>query len=166
MRKNFDARNISYVKKLIDKYNLPIKVIQVSDKVNSRELNQAVDLAKAVGADSITINSPTIFNLKTYKFIISNLKYYKRHNPGIKFSIINPPKANLFVLPFPKYYFSNISEIIKKYKVYLALDIANLDEAVLDTIFLRRISNFIPYISVVYLSDKTKTDVPHIPLGD
>jgi hypothetical protein len=154
------------VKRLIDKYNLPVKVIQVSDKVNSRELNQAVDLAKFVGADTITINPPSIFNLKTYRFLVNHLKYYKKHNPNIKFSIINPPKATVFVLPVPKYYFSNITEIIKKYKTYLALDIANLDESILDTVFIRRISNFIPYISVVYLSDKTKTDKPHIPLGE
>jgi hypothetical protein len=104
--------------------------------------------------------------LKTYRFLVNNLKHYKRHNPRIKFSIINPPKSTVFVLPVPKYYFSNITEIIKKYKNFLALDIANLDEVVLDTIFLRRIANFIPYISVVYLSDKTKTDKPHIPLGE
>ena len=166
MRKNFDARNITYVKDLIEKYNMPVKVVQVSNKVNSREMNQAVDLAKAVGADVITINPPEIFNFKTYKFISSSLKHYKRHNPSIKFSIINPPQANLYILPVSRYWFSNISEIIKKYKAYLALDIANLDENVLETIFLRKISNFIPYISVVYLSDKTKTDKPHIPLGE
>ena len=166
MRKNFDAWNIEYVKKLIEKYNMPVKIVQVSSNVNTREMNQAVDLAKSVWADTISINPPSIFNLKTYKFITSSLKLYKRHNPSIKFSIINPPKANLFVLPVSKYYFSNIAEIIKKYKAFLALDIANLDETVLDTIFLKRISNYIPYISVVYLSDKTKTEKPHVPLGE
>jgi sugar phosphate isomerase/epimerase len=149
---------------LIKEYDLPVKVIQVSDRVNSREMNQAVDLAKAVGADTISINPPLIYNVKTFKFIEKNLKHYKRHNPDIKFSIINPPKQNLLFVA--KYYFSEIVDIIKKYKAYLALDIANLDEDTLDRKFLRKISNFVPYISVVYLSDKTKTDIPHVPLGE
>lgn len=48
MWKNFDARHIEYVQDLIKKYELPIKVIQISREVNIKEMNQAVDLAKEV----------------------------------------------------------------------------------------------------------------------
>jgi hypothetical protein len=98
---------------------MPIKVIQVSDNANSKELNQAVDLARELKADIITINAPKIFNIKSYKFITNNLSAYKKQNKGIKFAIINPPKSSLFVLPIPKNYFTNIVEIIKKYNAYL-----------------------------------------------
>jgi sugar phosphate isomerase/epimerase len=37
---------------------------------------------------------------------------------------------------------------------------------VLETEFIRKIPNFIPYLSVVYLSDKSKTGQSHLPLGD
>jgi len=56
--KNFDARNVDYVKKLSATHDIPIKVIQVSDNVNQKELNKALDLCEATGADTITINAP------------------------------------------------------------------------------------------------------------
>lgn len=164
--KNFDARNIDYVKRLIKTYKIPVNVVQVSENVNRKEMNQAIDLAKVVWAEVISINSPYIFNIRTYKFLTNNFASYRNHNKDMKLSIINPPKSSLFVLPIPKYYFTNIVEIIKKYKAYLALDIANIEEVVLETTFLRKISNFLPYISTVYISDKTKTGKSHVPLWD
>ncbi len=163
LRKNFDARNDYYVKKLIEKYNLPVYIIQTSRNVNRSEMNYAVDLAKYLWVDTININSPSYLNLTAYKFITKDLNAYKKHNPSIKFSLINASGDFIIV---PKYRFSNISEIIKKYKFYLALDIAQLKEEVLDTIFLRKIWNYIPYISSVYVSDKSKSEKPHIPLWE
>lgn len=164
--KNFDARNIEYLEKLVEKYSLPIKIIQVSSKVNSKELNQAVVSSRKLWINTITINPPSIFDIKTYRFITANLKYYKKQNPDIKFSIINSPDSSLWVLPFPKYYFNNIREIIRKYNAELALDISNIKELDLEELFKRKLSNYIPYIKVIYLSDKTKTDKPHVPLWE
>ncbi len=164
--KSFDCWNVSYVKTLTEKYNIPVKVVQVSGRVNSREMNKAVDMAKELDVDTISINPPAITDYKTYKFITDSLGAYRRQNPKIKFCIINPPKSSFFILPIPKYYFTNVVEIIKKYKSYLGLDIANLDETSLEVNFLRKISNFVPYIWVVYLSDKTKTWVWHVGLWD
>ncbi|GAG79619.1 unnamed protein product [marine sediment metagenome] len=115
IRKNFDARNVDYVKKLMKTHDMPVKVIQVSDKVNQKELNKALDLCEATGADTITINAPAFFDMKTYNFIVDNIDTYKKENKHIHFSIINPENANIFALPIPKYRFSNIVEIVKKY---------------------------------------------------
>lgn len=164
--KNFDAWNVSYVEKLINKYDLPIRVIQVSNAVNAREMNQAIDIAAAVWADVISINSPYIYDIKTFKYIANNMAWFKKHNRQMKFAIINPIKSSILILPISKYHFTNIVEIINKYKSYLGLDIANLEEVTLETNFLRKISNFIPHIPVVYLSDKSKIWVWHIPLWD
>jgi sugar phosphate isomerase/epimerase len=80
MWKNFDSWSIDYVTKLTKKYKLPVKVIQISSKVNIKEMNQAVDLAKALGAEVITINSPEIFNIQSYRFLTKHLPSYKAHN--------------------------------------------------------------------------------------
>jgi len=165
MWKNFDAWSIEYVTELTKKYKLPIKVIQISRKVNIKEMNQAVDLAKAVDADVITINSPEIFNVKSYRFLKKHLPAYKKHNKGIKFSIINPKDASYIGL-IPKFYFKNMVEIIKKYSMYLGLDIAHISEEVLEYQFMRKMSNFVPYLSVVYLSDVDKHGNLHLPLGE
>lgn len=164
--KSFDSWNLSYVKRLSASYDMPIKSIQVSENINAKEMNQAVDMARDLWVDTIVINPPTITNYKSYKFITTSLWAYKRHNPSIKFCIINPTKSNLFITPIPKYYFSNMVEIFKKYKAYLGFDIVNIDENALETSFLRKMSGFVPYLWIVYISDKTKTWVWHVPLWD
>ena len=115
IRKNFDAWNVDYVKKLSKTHDLPVKVIQVSENVNQKELNKALDLCEATGADTITINAPKFFDLKTYNFIVDNISNYKKDNKHIHFSIINPEESNVFALPIPKYRFTNIVDIVKKY---------------------------------------------------
>jgi sugar phosphate isomerase/epimerase len=57
-------------------------------------------------------------------------------------------------------------QIIKKYTMYLGLDIANIEEEVLEYQFIRKMANFIPYLSVVYLSDVDKRGKGHLPLGE
>lgn len=164
--KSFDSRNVDYVYKLQTKYDMPVMCIQLSDKTNPREMNIALDMARKLGCDVISINSPSIFNFKSFSFLSNNLPWYRSQNSKIKFSIINPSKQNLFILPIPKFRFSNIVDIIKKYHCYLAFDLSNVEDVVLETEFMRKIPNFIPYLSIIYLSDKTKTGKGHLPLGD
>jgi sugar phosphate isomerase/epimerase len=46
MWKNFDSRHTEYVKDLVEKYDMPVKVVQISDKANIKEMNQAIELGK------------------------------------------------------------------------------------------------------------------------
>ncbi len=162
MRKNLDAWNPKYVKKLSKKYDIPVRVIQTSAKVNAKEMNQALTLCEELWTKIITINAPAYFNMKTYNFLIDNLPNYRKHNQDIKFSIINPIEDNYFLIPIPKYHFRNIVEIIKKYWSYLALDISHLNQDLLEWEFLHKLQKFIPHLSVIYFSDKTKLWKPHI----
>lgn len=164
--KNFDAWNVAYAKELSDKHGLPVKVIQVSGNVNEKEMNKALDLCYGLGADTIAINAPTMFNFKSFSYITDNLPRWKKENKAIHFTIINPEDSNIFALPIPKYRFSNIVEIIKKYLCYLGLDISNMDSNSLENDFMRRIKDFLPYISVFYLSDKSRTGEDHVLPGD
>lgn len=164
--KNFDARNVEYLKKLATKHELPVKVVQISSSINAKEMNQALDICATLGVKVITINAPTFFDLKAYNFIVDNMAEYRKQNPEIKFSIINPEQSNIFALPVPKFRFTNIVEIIKNFSCHLGLDIVNLDETALETEFLRKLSNFVPHISVMYFSDKTKLGEGHVIPGE
>ncbi len=164
--KNFDSRKIDYVKKLSDNYQLPIKVIQTSDNLNDKEINRAIDLCYALGADTITINAPKFFNFKTFSFITDNILRRRKENKSIHFSIINPEDSSVFALPIPKYRFSNMVEIVKKYLCYIWLDISNLDSDSFETDFLRKMKDFLPYLAVVYFSDKSRVWEWHILPGD
>jgi len=160
--KNFDAWNISYVKKLVRKHDMPVKVIQTSANLNKKEMDKALDLCEALNIDTININAPKFFDYKSFNFIVDNLERYKKANPDITFSIINPKDSRFFAIPIPKYRFNNIVEIIKKYGCNLWLEVSNIDEDTFEDEFLRKIASFIPYISTVYLSDRSKTWKTHI----
>ncbi|MEI6425974.1 MAG: TIM barrel protein [Candidatus Absconditabacteria bacterium] len=166
IRKSNDCRNVEYMKKLSIKHEMPVKSIQVSENVNEKELNKALDLCEATGADTIAINAPKFFNIKSFNFLVDNLDTYKKENRHIHFSIINPADASIFALPIPQYRFSNIVEIIKKYGCYLGLDISNLKSDVLENDFMRKITNFLPYISIIYLSDKNRVGDSHLLPGE
>jgi len=165
-RKNYDARNAPYVKKLTEKHKLPVQVIQVSAKVNKKEMEQAFELCEVLEVDTITINAPKMLDFRTYNFLVTNLRHYKHEGIKINFAIINPSDSNFFALPIPKFRFRNITEIIKKYHSKLGLDISNLDEETFELHLLKKIKNYIKHISVIYLSDKSKKGEDHIAPGE
>ncbi len=159
--KNFDAQNPEYVKELSEKHKLKVRGIQTSASLNKKEMNKALDLCEELNCRNININAPKFFNYKAFNFIKSNLKTYIEKNKDINFSIINPEDGSFFIIPLPKYRFNNLVEIIKKYGSYLALDIANLDEESFEDEFYRKMKDFLPYISTIYLSDKDKNGKSH-----
>jgi sugar phosphate isomerase/epimerase len=69
-------------------------------------------------------------------------------------------------LPIPKYRFTNIVEIIKKYWCYIWLDISNMNIDWFESIFMRKLNDFLPYVAVLYFSDKTKVGEWHVLPGD
>ena len=166
MRKWFDAWDEEYVQKLSQDHNLPIYIVQTSDKLNQKELDKALDLCQATNCDTICINAPKITDFKAYDFISDNLKSYKDNNPDIHFTIRNPKDSKLFALPIPEYRFSNIIDIVKKYDCYIWLDIANIDADLFENEFTLKIDDYAPYISVIYLSDKSKNGKSRLVLWD
>ena len=152
--KNFDTWNLRYVRKLCEKYDFPIKVIQTSPKLNKKEMDKALDLCEALNVDTICMNAPKFFDYKSYYFMRDNIELYKSKNKDIKFSIINPTDS--YFPPFsivPKYRFSNITEIVKKYGCNLWLDVSWMDLDVFESDFLRMVDRYVPYVSNLYLSD-------------
>ena len=166
MWKWFDAWDEEYVQKLSLDHKMPVYIIQTSAKLNQKELDKALDLCAATNADTICVNAPKITDFKAYDFIADNLKSYKDSNPDIHFTILNPKDSKLFALPIPEYRFSNIIDIVKKYDAYVGLDISNIDMDSFENEFTRKIDDYAPYISVIYLSDKTKDWKSHLVPGD
>lgn len=158
----FDAWNEKYVQSLVKKYELPVYSIQTSPSLNAKELHKVLDLCLTTGSDMISINSPKFFDFKSYHFIINNIIEFQNQNPSLNFSIINPRDVNVFAGIVPGFRFNNVVDIIKKYNCYLALDIAHMDTEDLETRFSNKIEDFIPYLSVIYISDRSKTGVPHL----
>lgn len=163
--KNFDARHDSYVKKLATKYELPVYIVQTSPKVNAKELNQAVTICEQTGAKYISINAPSYFDVKTFTFLTNNLSTYQKQYPDITFTIITPDTSAMPYLPFPKYRFRNIGEIIKKYNSNVGLDISAIDEETLENMVIPKMSEIVSHTAVCYISDRKKEQYHLLP-GD
>ena len=162
---NFDTWNKEYVQRLVSTYDMKIYVIQVSNNVNKKELNYAVELAKDLWVKNININAPKYYNRRAVKFVEENLPLYQKAHSTIKFSIINPTKDTI-LWAIPKFAFNNMAEIIQTYKLSIALDISNIEEDKFDLHLIKKIPNLLPHIQVVYLSDKDKVGKWHLPLGE
>lgn len=131
--------------------------------MNAKELNKAVSICALTGAKDILINAPKYFDVKTFNFLTANLANYQKQYPDISFSMINPDFSSMGFLPFPKFRFKNIGEIIKKYNCKLAFDISNMDEDTIDTHVLSQGGKFVSEISVCYVSDRLKEKAHLMP---
>lgn len=154
--KNFDTRNEWYVKKLSTQYKLPIISIQTSPKLNAKEMNQAIELTKQTGATIIAINPPSYFDVKSYSFLVNNLKTYQTQYPEFEFTIINPDTSSMSFLPLPKYRLKNIPEIIKKYNCKRWFDISAMDEEMIENLIKIKLPELTKDISLCYVSDRKK----------
>jgi sugar phosphate isomerase/epimerase len=163
MRKNYDARHPDYVQELSKNHNLPIKVIQTSNKTNAKELNQAVELAQTLEVSHIAINPPSYFDMKTYTFLTNNLHTYQQQYPEITFTIITPDTKSMKYLPLPQYHFGNIPSIISKYKCHIGIDIATLTNDIIEEFLLVKIPSLVKDISICYVGDKTKSQKYLVP---
>lgn len=167
MRKNFDAWNSKYVKKLVAQYDLPVDIVQTSPDLTVKEIEQAIQLAQEVGAKIVALNAPNYFNIKSYKLISDWLDEWKKQFPEIQFAIITPDASSMTLLPvFPKYRFSSIVEIIKERQTFVWLDTSHISEEARDTLLLRKLENMVPYIPVLYISDRNTKGMTHLPLGE
>ncbi len=162
---NFDAWSIEYIKRLVDMYNMPVKSIQTSNKINKKEIVYAVELANELKVKNININAPKYYNRRSSKFVQENLPLYQKAHSTLKFSIINPPK-NYLLNFLPEYSFNNMAEILKTYKLNLSLDTSNIEEEKFDIHLIKKIPTFLPYIQWIYLSDKDKKGNWHLPLWE
>ena len=155
--RNYDAWHEQYVADLSTKYDLPIVVVQTSEKTNAKELNKAIQLCELTHTKHILINSPKYFDVRSYNFLTNNIKNYQKQYPQIEFWIINPDDSSMSYLPFPKYRFRHIGEIIKKFNLKLGFDIANMDEETIQTLIIGQWKETIKNMTNCYVTDRNKS---------
>ena len=167
MGKNFDTWNSKYVKKLVKKHQLPIEIIQTSAWVTPVEIQQAITLSQELNVKIIACNAPKYFDIKQFKLISDGVVDWKKQFPDKDFCIITPDSSSITLLPvFPKYRFSSVVEIIKKYHASVGLDTSFITQESRETMMMKKLENMIPFISVIYASDKSSSGKSHLPLGE
>jgi sugar phosphate isomerase/epimerase len=88
--RDFDTQNAEYLNTLQKETGLHIKVIRTFSSANSRKTLQAVELAHAVGAKTVVLEPPKIFDF-TYKNWLKNEVPKLRKKYGVKIALKNGP---------------------------------------------------------------------------
>ncbi|MBP9718746.1 sugar phosphate isomerase/epimerase [Candidatus Gracilibacteria bacterium] len=114
----YDTMNASYIKSLIDEYNVPVVALQTHQNAGAQDILKAVEIAKKIGTRIIVIQPPKMFNFKYSKWLTSEVPKI-RQREEISIALENGTTETLLGL-IPGQAMNNISEM-RKFK-HAALD--------------------------------------------
>jgi hypothetical protein len=104
----------------------------------------------------IACNAPGYFDIKAYSFLTNNLHTYQEQYPDLQFTIISPDTSAMKYIPLPKYRFGNLADIIKKYKCNIGLDIAVLDQDIIDNFLMLKMPVLTEHMNICYVADRLR----------
>lgn len=112
-RNDLDTQNPEYLKKLSEKYEIPIVALSVPAglSMSADKAKRALDLARKLGVKIVSFAVPDIFNVHYKKWILEELPKLQKKS-DIKVALVNPPSETMFGL-FPKYSFNDPYELKK-----------------------------------------------------
>ncbi|KKP39068.1 MAG: hypothetical protein UR28_C0010G0051 [Candidatus Peregrinibacteria bacterium GW2011_GWF2_33_10] len=89
-RKNLDTTDANYINALCKEYDLPVLAIQTQDSSKSRQILDAVDIAKTIGTKIIVIKSPKFFDFKYTEWLKTEVPKI-RERESISIALENSP---------------------------------------------------------------------------
>lgn len=111
--KNFDTYNASYVKSLIQEFNLPVVAIQTPPNINPHKILDTVKMAKELGSRIIIIQPPRIFDFKYIQWLKNEIPRI-RQKENISIALENAP-SQTFLGFIPEHAMGNFMDL-KKFK--------------------------------------------------
>lgn len=122
--RNFDTLNKEYIKKISDETQMPVRSISVDMNASSKEVLDAVEIAKALNTKIVVLQSPKILNFK-YTNWLKNEVPKIREREKISIALENAPSSTLLGF-IPEHSLANLSEL-KKFK-HACLDTSRVAE--------------------------------------
>lgn len=116
--RDFDSRNATYVKSLIDEFQLPVVVLQTPANANAKDILAAVEMAKKLGTKVVVVQPPKMFNFKYIKWLTNEVPKI-RQREEISIALENAP-SETFLGIIPEHALNNLNEL-KKFK-HAAID--------------------------------------------
>lgn len=116
--RDFDSGNADYVKTLIEENNLPVLSLQTPQNANAKNIIEAVDMAKKIGAKVVVVQPPKMFNFKYIKWMTNEVPKL-RQREEISIALENA-SAQTFLGIIPEHAMNNLNEL-RKFK-HAALD--------------------------------------------
>lgn len=116
--RDFDTQSATYVKELVDQYQVPVTCLQTPASANARTIIDAVTMAQKLGTKIVVIQPPKMFNFKYTKWLVNEVPKI-RQREGISIALENAP-AQTFLGIIPEHALNNLNEL-RKFK-HAALD--------------------------------------------
>lgn len=105
----FDTQNPEYLKKLSERYKLPIIALSAPIEMDATKAEKVVALAEKIGVSMITLTPPDIFDFNYKKWLREEAPGLRRKKK-IKIALVNPPVKLMFGI-FPKYAFNDVYDL-------------------------------------------------------
>jgi len=152
--RNFDTLNTEYIKSLITQYQLPVLAISTPPTSSAKKIQEAVDMAKALGTRIIVIQPPKIFDFQ-YTTWLKNEIPKIRQRENISIALENAP-SETFLGIIPEHSMNNVIDL-KKFK-HVCLDTTRVATKKEDLI--RIYKTLKPFLVHVHLSN-VKNGTPY-----
>ncbi|MCC6643509.1 sugar phosphate isomerase/epimerase [Candidatus Peregrinibacteria bacterium] len=152
--KNFDSQDPSYIKELVDKYQIPVLAISTPITGSAKKIESAVDMAKTLGTKVIVIQPPRIFDFKYASWLKNEIPKI-RQKENISIALENAP-SETFLGIIPEHSMANVVDL-KKFK-HVCIDTTRVATRKDDLI--RTYKALKPYLVHVHLSN-VKNGVPY-----
>jgi sugar phosphate isomerase/epimerase len=105
----FDTQNPTYLKKLSERYKLPIIALSAPIEMNATKANKVIALAEKIGVSMVTLTPPDIFDFNYKKWLREEAPGLRRKKK-LKIALVNPPVKMMFGI-FPKYAFNDVYDL-------------------------------------------------------
>lgn len=122
--RNFDTLNKDYIKRISEETGVPVKSVSADVNASSKEVLDAVDIAKLLGAKIVVIQSPKILNFKYTNWLRTEVPKI-REREKISIALENAPASTLLGF-IPEHSMANLAEL-KKFK-HACLDTSRVAE--------------------------------------
>lgn len=154
--RNYDTQNEEYIKTLIDQTGVPVLSIATPPNCNARKIQDAVRMAKLLGAKIIVIQPPKIFDFKYIQWLKNEIPKL-RQKENISIALENAPTQSFLGL-IPEFGMNNILDL-KKFK-HVCLDTSRVAQKRDDLI--RVYKALEKYVVLIHLSN-VKAGTPYSP---
>ncbi len=145
--KNFDSQDESYLKELVEKYQVPVLSISTPVTGSAKKIESAIEMAKVLGTKVIIIQPPRIFDFKYANWLKNEIPKL-RQKENISIALENAP-SETFLGIIPEHSMNNMMDL-KKFK-HVCLDTTRIATRKEDLI--RVYKALKPYLVHVHLSN-------------
>lgn len=154
--RNFDTQDAKYIKSLVDKYEFPVLAISTPITSSAKKIQEAVNMAKALGTKVLVIQPPKIFDFQYANWLKNEIPKI-RQKEEVSIALENAP-SETFLGIIPEHSMNNVIDL-KKFK-HVCIDTTRVASKKEDLI--RIYKTLKPYLVHVHLSN-IKSGTPYSP---